>query len=475
MIKNKATFALFFGNRGVFPASLIDEAREELPRLLKQWGHDVLTLERDATRYGGVETAVEARKYARFLSENRGRFDGVILCLPNFGDENGAAPALQEAGVPIFVQAYPDELDKMSPALRRDAFCGKISIMDVFQQYGIRFSVGKPHVVKPDSARFESNVDTFNRICRIVSGLNGMVVGQIGSRTTPFKTVRIDELALQKHGITVETFDLSDVFARMRALSPSDGAYQDKQKHLQGISTWDGVPDVALDNLVRLGLVLDGMIEEYGMHAISIRCWTELQEQFGISPCLITGDLMDRHIPAACEVDTGSAVAMHILGLAAGSPTMILDWNNNYGEDDDKCILFHCGNAPSSMMSARGKVSDHAILSTTIGAGRGYGCNTGRIAPGEFTFCNLLTDSGRIKMYLGQGSFTDDEIPEDFFGVAGVAQIEKLQDVLMFMGNMGHRHHVALASGHVQEAIREALEKYIGFDVALPQNGDAAR
>ena len=149
----KTTFALFFGNRGFFPASLIAGAREEMPRELNALGHEVLMLDADATRYGAVESPQEGEVYANFLRANRGKFGGVIVCLPNFGDETGAVAALEEAGVPIWVQAYPDEYDKMGPALRRDAFCGKISIMDVFRQYGVKFTAQKPHTVQPGSAR----------------------------------------------------------------------------------------------------------------------------------------------------------------------------------------------------------------------------------------------------------------------------------------------------------------------------------
>ena len=205
----KTTFALFFGNRGFFPASLIAGAREEMQRELTALGHDVLMLDESATRYGAVETPREGEVYAHFLRENRGKFGGVILCLPNFGDENGAVAALQDAGVPIFVQAYPDEYDQMGPATRRDSFCGKISIMDVFRQYGVKFTALKPHTVKPGTAalcrqhrRSSTASAGWSMACA------GMVVGAIGARTTPFKTVRIDEVALQRHGITVETFDL---------------------------------------------------------------------------------------------------------------------------------------------------------------------------------------------------------------------------------------------------------------------------
>jgi len=467
----KTTFALFFGNRGFFPASLIAQAREELPRVLTEWGHDVLMLEEDATRYGAVETSREGEIYANFLRENRGKFGGVILCLPNFGDETGAVAALHEANVPILIQAYPDDLDKMAPEVRRDAFCGKISIMDVFCQYGVKFTALKPHVVSPSSDRFKASVDYFDRVCRVVNGMKGMVVGAIGARTTAFKTVRIDEVALQRHGITMETLDLSGVFARMKPVKSGHEAYKAKAETLKGYTSWEGVPEQAFDNIVRLGVVLDAIIEEYQMDAIALRCWIELQEQLGISACVLLGELNNRGVSAACEVDVGNAVAMHALHLASGEPATCLDWNNNYGEEDDKCILFHCGPVPRSLMTDSGKIADHAILANEVGEGCGYGCHVGRIAPFDFTFGSMLTDAGRLRFYLGQGRFTEDKIPPEFFGCAGVAEIERLQDVLLHVGRNGYRHHVSVTSGLVQAPVREALEHYLGFEVALPQEG----
>ncbi len=468
-MEQKTTFALFFGNRGFFPASLIEQARQDIPRVLKSMGHEVLMLDQQATRYGAVETLKEGHIFADFLHQKRGKFGGVILCLPNFGDENGAATALRDAGVPIFVQAYPDELDKMSPALRRDAFCGKLSIMDVFNQGGLAFTVRTPHVVDPTSDRFRENVVYFDRVCRAVNAVRGMVVGEIGARTTPFKTVRIDEITLQQHGITVETFDLSSVFEAMGKISATDAGLKKKMQKLKGLASFEGVPESAVENLARLGMVLDGLVAEYEMDALSIRCWSELQEQLHISPCLVNGEMIERGIPVACEIDTGSAVTMHALGSASGRPTAILDWNNNYGEEDEKCILFHCGNAPASMMTAKGRISDHLILKNAIGPNKGFGCNVGRFATTDFTFGGLLTDAGRIKAYLGQGRFTGEKIPDDFFGVAGVAHLEGLQEVLIHIGKNGFRHHVALTPGSVCEPVGEALEKYLGFDVTVPQ------
>ncbi|MBT3275003.1 MAG: hypothetical protein HN368_17745, partial [Spirochaetales bacterium] len=397
--------------------------------------------------------------------ENRGKFDGVILSLPNFGDETGGVEALKDAGVPIFIQAYPDELVKMGPAQRRDSFCGKLSMMDVFRQYGVKFTIQKPHVVSPSSEKFQENIRHFDGVCSVVKAVRGMNVGAIGARTTPFKTVRIDELALQRHGISVETVDMSDVFDRMRAVDGSSGRYKDEAEILRKTAAWDGVPEGAFDNITKLAVVLRDISAEMSLDAMSIRCWIELQAQMGISPCVVNGILMETGFPVACEVDTGSAVMMRILGAASNSPTAILDWNNNYEEEDDKCVLFHCGNAPESMMAAKGRITDHEILANSVGHGKGFGCNQGRMAPGYFSYGNLTTEDGRVKTYLGNGEFVDDPLPENYFGVAGVAEIPQLQDVLQHIGFEGHRHHVALTPGDVRAAVSEALSRYLDFDV----------
>lgn len=461
----KTTFALFFGNRGFFPGSLMASAREELTKVLQGLGHETLILEAEATRHGAVETVREGEIYADFLTRNRGKFGGVILCLPNFGDETGAIAALKDCGVPILIQAYPDELDKMAPATRRDAFCGKFSIMDVFYQYGLKFTMLPPHTVSPASPRFAEQVDFFDRVCRVYGGMREMVVGALGARTTAFKTVRIDELALQRHGITMETLDLSDIFARLKAVAADSDAYRAKADCLQNYTCWQGVPEAAFDKLVRLGVAVDQVVEEYRLDAVALRCWVEMQQQLGISPCVLLSEMNDRGLASACEVDVGNAVTMFALRQASGRPATCLDWNNNYAEEEDKCILFHCGPVPQSLMTARGQISDHLILANAVGEGCSYGCNVGRIAPAPITFGSMLTEAGALKYYLGEGRFTADPIPEDFFGCAGVAEIPHLQTALQTIGYQGHRHHTSVTPGHVADAVAEAFTKYLGYEV----------
>ncbi len=466
-MKDKTTFAVFFGNRGFFPASLISQARIDMAKVLDASGYGCLMLDELLTRYGAVETPREGEIYADFLNKHRGNYDGVIICLPNFGDETGAVSALRDCGVPILIQAYPDELSKMSPELRRDAFCGKFSIMDVFTQYNIPFTAMKPHVVHPESIDFKGNLDKFAAICRVVNSMKRMTVGCIGARTTPFKTVRVDELALQHHGITVETVDMADVIGRVNKLDANEPAVLEKTDKLRNYTCWKGVPDYAVLNLAKLGVAIDNIINEMQLDAIAIRCWIELQEQLKISPCVLLSELNDRNIIAACETDVASAVAMYALSKASLSPAACLDWNNNYGDEENKCIVFHCGPVPQQMMNAAGLVTDHAILANAVGNGCSYGCNTGRLKASPVTIAGMLTEKGSINFYLSEGEITDDPIPDDFFGCAGVLEMEDMQDCLQTLGYLGHRHHVTITSGLYMSALYEAFTRYLNYSVTI--------
>ncbi len=457
------TFALYFGNRGFFPEALIAGARQEMREAVERAGYGVVQLDAAATRFGAVETPAEGECYARFLAEHRGQYDGVILCLPNFGDETGAVAALQDAGVPILIQAYPDELEQMAFHQRRDAFCGKFSIMDVFCQYALPFTTYRPHVAHPSGAIFADHLHEFAATCRVVRRLKRLTVGAIGARTTAFKTIRFDELALQRYGVTTETFDLSEVFRRVRAIGAGSLAYSAKTARLQAYTRWDGVPEASFQQLVKLSVALDEMIAAYGLDALALRCWLEIEQELGVSPCVLLSEMNDRGIAASCELDVCNAVSMVALAEASGVPATCLDWNNNYGDEEDKCILFHCGPVPQSLMSGPGLVIDHPMFAKAMGAGCGFGCNVGRIAPTTMSFASLKTQDGAVSFYLGEGAFTADPIAAEYFGCAGVAEIPQLQQALLTIGRTGYRHHVSVTARQVAAPIREALTRYLGY------------
>lgn len=457
-------FALYFGNRGFFPETLIASARDEVAQAVKAAGFEYLMPPAEMTRYGAVETKDEGMVYAKWLKEHEGEYDGVIMSLPNFSDENGAVAALRDAGVPILIQAYPDEIGKMDFEHRRDSYCGKFSICDVFHQYGIQYTILPPHVVHPLTPEFDKNLKDFAAVCRVVNGMRRFTIGVIGARTTKFKTVRYDEITLQKYGITCDTYDLSELFYRVERLSDTDERVSAKVDRLVNYTDFSKVPKDKTLTLAKTSVAIDDMIDEYHLDCITLRCWEEMQTVLGIAPCVLLSELNDRGIVASCEIDLCSAINMYSMQLASEFPTACLDWNNNYGDDLNKVILFHCGPVAQSLMEKKGTVTDHKMFAKGC-PGCGWGSNEGRIAAFPMTYSNCKTEDGKLTFYVDEGKFTGEPIETEFFGCGGVAEISGLQNKLIKLARSGFRHHTAVGKGHMADILREAFENYLGYDM----------
>ncbi len=455
--------ALLIANRGFFPSSTIASARQEMVRAMRLAGIEPLLIDEGATRHGAVETASEGEVFARFLAHMRGNFDGLVLCLPNFGDENGIKAAIAEAGVPVLLQAYPDEIGQMDFAHRRDAFCGKMALTSVLRQMDYRYTAFSPFVVHPQSEAFSRQLHTFKQICAIVRRMKRMRVGAFGARTTAFKSVRYDEMALERHGIDVETVDLSQVFARMNGLMDGDGQVKDFLDRLHQTADFSSAPGDSALKMAKLGAAMAGFISEMGLDALAIRCWAELQQQAGITPCAVLGVLNQQGIPCACEMDVTNALPMLALATASGQSSGCLDWNNNYGDDQDACILFHCGPLPLSLMRGPGVIEEHKMLSKSYGAGCSWGLNVGKIRMGQTTFSSMRTEAGQLQYYIGQGEIVDLPVEDAFFGCSGVLRAPDLQRTLQCISDAGFRHHVTITAGDVVQAVDEAFFKYLGY------------
>lgn len=460
----KQTFALYFGNRGFFPASLIASARDEVAAAVEKAGFDYLMPPADMTRYGAVETKDEGLKYAEWLGEHIGEYDGLIMSLPNFSDENGAVAAVRDCGVPIFIQAYPDEIGKMDFDHRRDSYCGKFSICDVFHQYKIPFTIMPPHVVHPNTDAFAKNLSDFAAVCRVVNGMKRFTIGVIGARTTKFKTVRYDEITLQKYGITCDTYDLSELFYRVEKMDGNSAAVKAKIEKLIGYTDFSSVPKDKTETLAKVSVAIDDMMREYHLDCITLRCWEEMQTVLGVAPCVLLSELNDRGIVASCEIDLCSAINMYSMLLASQTPTACLDWNNNYGDDPNKVILFHCGPVAQSLMDGKGKVTDHKMFAKGC-PGCGWGSNEGRIAAFDMTYSNCKTEDGKLTFYVDKGEFTSEPIEPEFFGCGGVAKIDDLQRKLIVLAKNGFRHHTAVGKGDMTDILREAYTTYLGYDI----------
>lgn len=465
-MSRNTTLGLIVGNRGFFPDHLCDEGRREMLQVLEQRGFDVICLTPEDTPFGSVETKEHARKCADLLKRNADAIDGILVTLPNFGDERAVADSIRMSGldVPVLIQAFPDEPNKMSLADRRDSFCGKMSVCNNLSQYGIDYSLTSLHTVAPRSESFALDLDWFGAVCRVVRGLSNARLGAIGARPANFNTVRYSEKILESYGISVETLDLSEVMGRIARLDDAAADVQAKVVEVREYMPCPGAPESSLLKMAKLALVIDEWAAENEVVATAVQCWTALEEYLGIVPCAVMSMMSDRLMPSACEVDITGAIGMYALVLASGQPSALLDWNNNYGTDPDKCVLFHCSNLPKSSFSSL-EMGVQDIIGGTVGIDNTWGTCVGRVKSGPFTFARVSTDDleGEVVAYVGEGEFTDD--PLQTFGGAGVARIEDLQVLLQHICRMGFEHHVAVTHARVGAAVAEAMDTYLGWDV----------
>ena len=444
--------------------------------VLKKLEIDVVVLTPKETPDGVVMTWHDAQACAKLFRDNAARIDGILVTLPNFGDERAVADSIRLSGltVPVLVHAWPDKADELSITQRRDAFCGKLSVCNNLTQYGIPYSIGDSHVLSPHSEGFARELRWFCDVCRTVRGLKGARIGCVGERTIPFKTVRYSEKLLEAAGISVESRSLLDVVQEVESLADADARVAAKLKRLTGyLPGAADVPSKALATTAKLGVVLENWAAEYRINAVALQCWSAMQGALKIFPCAIMSLMSDELFPSACEVDVMGAVAMYALQLAGGGPSALFDWNNNYGEDPDKLILFHCSNtALSFMQQAKAGYNAMAVKGNPLDSC--YCTLHGTLKPGPVGWARLLSDDtrGRIIGCIGDGEITAD--PLSTFGTTGVLKVPGMQKLLSFLARNGFEHHVAMNYTPRTEALREALGTYMGWKVYHHNGGDNA-
>lgn len=467
--KERMCFGIIIGTRAYFNSELAKDVRKQLLRTLADEGYDYVILPEDATPTGSssIETREDGLKCAELFRQNRDHIDGIIVSLPNFGFEIGIINAISVAdlNVPILVQACDDENDKVDLDSRRDAFCGKISVCNNLYQYGIPFTDTTLHTYSIYSELLAKDINKFAGICRVVNGLRHARIGAIGARPAGFQTVRASEKLLQKSGITVVPVDLSEILGAARKIEDTD---VELLKKLEEIKCYAVVPKEYSDKLVlqaKFGVAVERWIEANQIDAVAVQCWDSLEQNYGCAACVTMSMLGEKLLPAACEVDIAGAVSMYALTLAAQGQSALLDWNNNFAEDRNKCVCTHCGNFPKSFVRNDLKLGTLGVLGRTLGKVNTFGAVYGKVTKGDFTFFRISTDDtkGTIKAYLGTGEITDD--PYGMDGCIAVTKVDNLQILMKHICRNGFEHHVAMVRNDVKDILNEAIEGYLGWNL----------
>ena len=466
-MKPELTLGVLVGTRAFFNPQLARTGRAQILARLQQGGFDTVVLPEAETPTGVVETAEDAHKCARLFRENASRIDGIVVTLPNFGDEIGIVTALKESGldVPVLVHACDDEVDKVDLKHRRDAFCGKLSVCNNLYVYGIPFTNTSLHTSPIESKAFDDDVDYFARVCRTANGLKKARIGAIGARPAPFQTMRVSERLLQASGITVVPVDLSEII--FAAEKVGDDAKEVAAK-VEEIRAYGRIPShIPVPSVVKnakLSLVIRDWVRRNNLDAFSVQCWSSIQLNYGCATCTVMSMMGEELIPGACEVDVAGAISMYALALAAGTPSALLDWNNNYGDDRDMCVCTHCGNYPKGFVGGEIEISELDVLGETLGRDKSFGAIKGKVRPGPMTFFRMSTDDlhARIRAYVGEGDFTDDPFP--MAGGIAVCRVPRLQSLMDHLCTSGYEHHTAMVRGHYARAINEAVTRYLKWE-----------
>ena len=462
-----STFGVIVSTRSFFPAKLAEEGRRAIISKLENMGHNYVVLSERDTLYGAVETMDNAKKCAKLFQSNKDIIDGIIVVLPNFGDEVGVVNAIKMADldVPILVQACDDEIDKMDINCRRDAFCGKLSVCNNFYQYGIKFTDTSLHTCSIDSDEFTNDIVFFSKVCRVVKGIKCCRIGAIGTRPAAFQTVRYSEKLLQDSGVTVVPVDLSEIIFSAQKMKLT----KEVEDKIIEIKAYGTIPSyINEENIIKqakLCIVIEKWIKDNECNASAIQCWSSIQENYGCATCLSMSMMGEKGIPSACEADVTGALTMYALYLASGEPSGYLDWNNNYTSDRNKCISIHCSNYPKSFIGKEFEISNLDILGKTLGADKCFGACKATIAGGPMTYAKITTDdtNGKIKVYFGEGEFLNGEV--NTMGGVALCNVADLQCLLKYICKNGFEHHVAMNRSASADVLEEALGKYLCWDV----------
>jgi len=460
----KTTLGVIVGNRDFFPDVLISEARRDLTKLFSELEIEPVWLSPEDSKLGAVETWTDARKCGDLLRHERDRLDGILVSLPNFGDEKGVADSIRlaDGNVPILVQAYPDDLDQFGLDRRRDAFCGKISVCNNLRQFGFKYTLTRDHTVKVLDPRFREDLVRFVQTCKVVHGLKRVRIGAVGARPNAFNTTRYSEKLLENAGISTNTIDLSEIFGNAGKIADGDGRVKARLEQIKTYVDTSAAPAESLLRMSKFAIVLDDWMDSLGISGTAIQCWSSLQKNFGVNVCTIMSMMSQRMMPSACEVDIAGVISMYALQLASGRPSGLVDWNNNYGGDPNKCVLFHCGNWPTEFLPDA-KMGTAPILGTTLGEENTVGALSGRTTAGPVTLGRVSTDdlTGSISAYVVEGQFTND--PLNTFGTRAVAEVAGLPALMHVICEHGFEHHAAMNATHCADAVSEALSRYKGW------------
>lgn len=455
-------------NRGCFSSGPARAMRNRTLAVLEKLGIECLAPNDSQTEVGCVTTLEEAETAAKlFRDEN---VDGILIGCMNFGEESGVAWTVKKAGLDVPILVFGSQEDEVltKNTVRRDSFCGLLSVCDVLRQLGVKYSVAQTPICFPEDESFARDIDWFVRVCRVVHGVKNARYAQIGTRPDCFWTCRYSEKKLQKLGPTTVACDLSEALAGAKAIKDDDPEFVTLREATKNYADCSQVETNSVARSAKFELFLRRFREKHNIDGFGIQCWTSIQENYGCCACTSMSRLGNDGIPCACESDILGTMSMHAALLASGTPAGLADWNNLHNNDPELATIWHCGVFPGVFAKTPIRLGPLPIDGIPPGDTQGSVHFVSK--PGPMTLFRVTQDAdSNWHAVVVEGDFEDNAA--ETAGCYGWCRIPGLQSLYRDILLRQFPHHVGVTQEHFGNVLWEAFGNY--FDMKMYHAGQA--
>ena len=396
----------------------------------------------------------------------REQIQGVVIGAMTFGDEVSAVSVSQHLpGLPVLLFGTKEGDFLPDGGRRSDSFCGTLSIASGLYRRRIPFAFAG--VLFPEEDRFAEELRRFAATCNTARSFIGARVGLVGPRPERFETCACDEVAMiQSFGQRLVPISLPEVFNAARSLADGDAKVRAIIDDIRGRAETSEVAEATLLRLAKLEAGLMAFAEDKKLKAMGLQCWTTIQEDYGVTPCLAMGRLTERGIMTACEVDIYGALTMLAQYEATRRATVphFIDWTIQHQDEENVFLAWHCGNAPMCLAApgCRAHVRVHSILGGQFEGEAGQGTGEFPLRPGTVTLSRLQEYDNQFKMLITKGEIIPDD--RSLRGSWSWVRVRDLDLLYRTLVEEGFVHHASMIHGDVTDVLAQFCQ-FVGIEV----------
>lgn len=386
-----------------------------------------------------------------------GDVDFLLVLQVTFTDASFIVQAANAVAAPMGIWAVPEP--RLGGRLRLNAFCGLNLASHALGLNGRAFGwlygdAGQVDLAGLIAGGHQTLAPQVRQARASGTAPLPMKIARIGAHPDGFDTCAYDKDALQTLvGASVQEMPLEALFERARQVSDAATApYRAQAEALPNLSDMDAGE---LDRSLRLASALEAIQREGAFDAFAIRCWPETFTEYGGAVCGPVSMLGEARVPCACEADVYGAVTQVLLQRVANAPVFLADIVDMDAADGTG-VVWHCGQAPSSMAASTPYATVHTNRKQAL-------LLEFALKPGPVTLFRISQAHGSPKAVIARGTML--ERPMAYTGTSGVVQFENgLEASLRDLIGAGLEHHLALAYGDHAQAL-EAVAGAMGLPV----------